>query len=143
MDTRRLIVALRLLARLKRALSLALAALSALLALGGYPLTAAAGLTVATAGIFLRHSSPAWAKVGVGIAVVTLAALSIQYEGQARGQKAPVTSPARPLVAFLDPQPLGVPTLQSEFHAAGLRPGAARIRGGGSRTPAVGFRRVY
>lgn len=142
MEARRLFVALRLLARLKRAFSLALAALSALLAIGGYPLTAAAGLTAATAGIFLRHSTPAWAKVGVGIAVVTLAALSIQYEGQASGRNAPLTSPARPLVAFLGPQPLGVPTLQSEFHAAASRPGAARIRDGGSRTPAVGFRRA-
>lgn len=125
MDARRLFVALRLLARLKRAFSLALAALSALLALGGYPLTAAAGLTVATAGIFLRHSSPAWAKVGVGIAVVTLAALSIQYEGQARGRNAPLTSAARPLVESRDPRPLGVPTPPHRCRFVGLCPAGA------------------
>ncbi|MGZ1522253.1 hypothetical protein [Xanthomonas citri] len=55
---------------------------SAVMIAGGFPFTGAAGVAVAAAAVFLKSSSPAHVKFGVGFGILLLASISMQQEGR-------------------------------------------------------------
>ncbi|MBB3923820.1 hypothetical protein [Xanthomonas arboricola] len=66
--------------------------LSVVMIAGGFPYTGTAGIVVAGAATFLRSSSPAQVKLGVGFGILLLASISMQQEGPGADRGA---SPAR------------------------------------------------